>query len=90
MKTGRIFKRRNPSVAEHQSKNMTPYVQSPSALHYPGVKIDETPEPAPTSVARVEAKRGGPGLPRCQKCGWSVGYSDRSCSNCGETITRRL
>jgi len=62
-----------------------PYVESPAALQYPGVKSIEN-APAPTKPKTVEIPRPANSLPRCPGCGWSVGFSDEKCSNCGRVL----
>jgi hypothetical protein len=62
-----------------------PYVESPHALQYPGVKPPEN-SPAPAKPRAVEISRPVNSLPRCPGCGWSVGFSDEKCSNCGRIL----
>jgi hypothetical protein len=62
-----------------------PYVESPTALRYPGVKSTEN-APAPAKPKIVEIPRPANSLPRCPGCGWSVGFTDEKCSNCGRIL----
>lgn len=88
MNIGNLFRRKSASTNRDNPKGETPYVYSPSAVQYPGVKVEPKAEPAP-KPARVEpVKKDASGLPKCPKCGWSVGYTDGKCSNCGSTIPR--
>jgi hypothetical protein len=83
-----LFRRK--SVSEERPKENTPYVSSPSALQYPGVRPEPKAEPTPKPAQIEPAKTGASGLPKCPKCGWSVGYTDAKCSNCGSAISRPL
>jgi len=65
------------------------YVDSPSALDYPGTK-SKIPKAAPEKKTKdikpetgqnEQPKKGE--LPRCPKCGWATGFEDNSCMNCG-------
>lgn len=60
-----------------------PYVESPSALQYPGITPQKKPEPQARPGPVVLPRPAEPGLPKCPQCGWSVGYTDMRCSNCG-------
>lgn len=82
----RIFMRKSSSEVPQMQRWHTPFVQAPSALQYPGVMAEPVSEPAPEPAPKKDAKDGGAGLPRCPKCGWSVGYTDRTCSNCEQAI----
>jgi hypothetical protein len=62
-----------------------PYVESPAALQYPGVKSVEN-APSPAAPKTIEIPRPANSLPRCPGCGWSVGFTDEKCSNCGRLL----
>ncbi|HUW43245.1 MAG TPA: hypothetical protein VMW02_03310 [Thermoplasmata archaeon] len=74
-----------PLGGETVSGASLPYVESPAALQYPGVKPSEN-APAPAEPKAVEIPRPANSLPRCPGCGWSVGFTDEKCSNCGHIL----
>ena len=84
-----IFRRKSAAGQENKSKEEMPYVPSPSAMQYPGVKAEPKAAPAPKPAAIEPAKKDASGLPKCPKCGWSIGYTDTKCSNCGSAISLR-
>ena len=91
----KMFKRKSArSDTEGQQKPLggeavdgasLPYLESPRALQYPGVKSTEI-APAPAKPKTVEIPRPANNLPRCPGCGWSVGFTDEKCSNCGRVL----
>jgi hypothetical protein len=77
-----------PTHNERWDQSMR-YIESPSALEYPGVKRkekisakDEAKEIRADSRASLIAKE----LPRCPSCGWAVGFEDSVCMNCGQRL----
>ena len=88
MKIKNIFRRKSASGQGDKPKEEMPYVPSPSAMQYPGVMAEPKVEPAPKPAPIEPVKKDASGLPKCPKCGWSVGYTDRKCSNCGSEISQ--
>jgi len=82
---GDVDAQHKPIVGDALGGSSLPYVESPTALQYPGVKSVET-APAPAKPKTVEIPRPANSLPRCPGCGWSVGFTDEKCSNCGRIL----
>lgn len=88
MELRKIFGRKRSSGYEGRRGDERPYMPSPSALQYPGVRPEPKIEPAPKPAPAEMPKEKKEGLPRCPNCGWSIGYMDTKCSNCGLALPR--